>query len=336
MTKIAFIKDFHTRLGQLKPLSRTDTFHKDMRVKYLSLASKLVELEVTHIIFTGDIYDIKAPSKYDLNAIALYDELFLEILGSFEKYTIRGNHDIYKTREGEHKNSIFEIGITHGWYNTLEDKPLVLDDIVVYGLDFRRDVEELKTSLSELSESAIKQNFLGKKTAVVVHEHLVPSTKDMFLHSYILYEFFEDLNFDIVVGGHLHKGYANKQVGECLIINAWSFCRLVRDHYSVDDKHKPCFSYVCIDDSKIVEARNIAVKHRPYASAFTSTVVSETNLMGNLAAFKSKIAQAGNLSGINIELIKESSSHLEVTPEMLAKSLDYIEELLEKKEQDYE
>ena len=56
--------------------------------------------------------------------------------------------------------------------------------------------------------------------------------------------------------------------------------------------------------------------------------------MGNLAAFKSKISQAGDLSGINIELIKESSTHLEVSPEMLGKALNYIEELLEKKEQD--
>ena len=332
MTKIAYIKDMHTMLGQVKPLSRTDTFHKDMRVKYLSLRDKLKELEVTHLILTGDIYQNKAPSKYDLNAIALYDELFLEILGDFEIYTIRGNHDMYKTREGEHKNSIFEIGVTHGWYKTLEDTPLVLEDIVIYGIDFMSNVEELKEKITDLSEKAIRQNFLGKKTALVVHEHLVPTTKDMFLHSYILYDFFADLNFDIVVGGHLHKGYPNKVVGECTIINPWSFCRLVRDHYSVDDKHKPCFSYVSLDNGKILETRNIAVKHRPYESAFTSTVISESNLMGNIAAFKSKIAQAGDITGINLELIKEFSGHLEISPEMLEKSLDYIDSLLDGQE----
>ena len=165
MSKVAFIKDMHTMLGQTKPLSRTDTFHKDMRVKHLSLKDKLTELEVTHLILTGDIYQNKQPSKYDLNAIALYDELFLEILGDFEIYTIRGNHDIYMTKDGVHKNSIFEIGLTHGWYKTLDSTPLVLDDLVVYGIDFHHNVEELKEKITELSDIAIRQSFLGKKTA---------------------------------------------------------------------------------------------------------------------------------------------------------------------------
>jgi predicted phosphodiesterase len=328
MSKLAFVKDLHAMLGLVKPLSRTDSFHKDMRVKYLSLRDKLTEMEVTHLVFTGDLFQVKAPSKYDINALALYDELFLEILGDFKKYTIRGNHDIYMTKEGLHRNSIFELGLTHKWYETLEGSPLVLDDIVVYGIDFRRDVEELKSELESLSDIAIKQNFLGKKTAVVVHEHLVPTTKDMFLNSYILYDYFSELSFDLVVGGHLHKGYPTKTVGECTIINTWSFCRLVRDHYSVDDKHKPCFSYVNIENQKI-ETRNIAVKHRPYESAFTSTIISETNLMGNISAFKSKIAQAGDLSGISLDLIRESSGALEVDSELLNKSIEYIETLLD-------
>lgn len=328
MTKIAFIKDLHLMLGLVKPLSRTDSFHNDMRVKHLSLRDKLKEREVTHIILTGDIFQVKAPSRYDLNAIALYDELFLDIWGDFEIYTIRGNHDIYMTKDGVHKKSIFEVGLTHCWYKTLEGSPLVLDDLVVYGVDFRKDVEELKSELELLSEEAINHNFLGKKTAVVVHEHLVPSTKDMFLNSYILYDYFSDLNFDIVVGGHLHKGYPTTQVGEVTIINTWSFCRLVRDHYSVNEKHKPCFTYVHVEDNSIVETKNIAVRFRPYDSAFTSTVVSETNLMGNIAAFKSKIAQAGDLSGISLDLIRESSSVLEVEPERLGQALEYIESLI--------
>lgn len=315
-------------LGLTKPLSRTDTFHKDMQVKYNSLSEKLKELEVTHLILTGDIFQVKAPSKYDINAISLYDELFLKTLGDFDIYTIRGNHDIYMTKEGEHKNSIFEVGLTHGWYKTLESTPLVLDDIVVYGIDFRKDLEDLKLELNTLSDEAIKQNFLGKKTAVVVHEHLVPSTKDMFLSSYLLYSHFTSLNFDIVVGGHLHKGYPTKTIDNVTIINPWSFCRLVRDHYSVDDKHKPCFSYVHIDNNRILETRNIAVKHRPYDSAFTSTVISETNLIGNISEFKSKIAQAGDLSGINIDILREFSGSLEVDESMLDKALNYIDDII--------
>ena len=140
MTRVAFIKDLHTMLGLPKPLSRTDSFHKDMIMKYESLRDKLLERGITTIVFTGDLFQVKAPSKYDLNAVSLYDWLFLELWGDFDKYTIRGNHDMYMTKDGTPANSIFELGVKHGWYKTLEGTPLITDDLVVFGLDFRANI----------------------------------------------------------------------------------------------------------------------------------------------------------------------------------------------------
>lgn len=317
-------------LGMTIPISRTDTFHEDMQIKYESLRDKMLERGITHLVFTGDIFQVKAPSRYDINAINLLDNLFLNTLGSFKKYTIRGNHDMYMTREGEHKNSIFEIGITHGWYNTLENTPLILDDLVVFGIDFRTSVDELKSEIEVLSERAIEYTFTGRKTAIVVHEHLVPNTKDMFLHNYILYDWFTDKNFDIVVGGHLHKGYKTQEIDDVTFINPWSFTRLVRDHYSVDDNHKPCFSYINIQDGKLVETKTIAVKHKPYDKAFTTTVVSEHALIGNLHEFKAQIASAGSIGNLDMGVLKEASVKLgfDLDPAKLGQAIQYIEELL--------
>lgn len=330
MSKIAFVKDLHTRLGVLKPLSRSETFHEDMKIKYESLRDKLQERGVTHLIFTGDIFDIKAPSRYDINAIHLLDELFLETLGEFERWTIRGNHDMFMTREGQHKNSIFELGITHNWYKTLEGSPLILDDIVVFGIDYRQSVDELQSLIEEVSDRAIEYKFTGRKTAIVVHEHLVPNTKDMFLNSYILYDWFTDKNFDIVVGGHLHKGYKTQEIDGVTFINPWSFTRLVRDHYAVDDNHKPCFSYIDIQNGELVESKTIAVKHKPYDKAFTTTVVSEHALIGNIHEFKAKIASAGSIGNIDIEVLREASLKLgiELNPEKLSLAIGYIEGLI--------
>lgn len=316
-------------LGLPKPISRTDSFHKDMQMKYESLRDKLIERGIDTIVFTGDIFTVKAPSKYDLNAISSFDELFLETWGMFNKYTIRGNHDMYKTKEGTPKNSIFELGLKHGWYETLEGTPLITDDLVVFGLDYKADVNELADEIRVLSDRAIEYSFLGKKTAIVLHEHLVPNTKDMYLSSYILYDFFTELNFDIVVGGHLHKGYPTQVIDDVTFINPWSFTRLVRDHYSVDDKHKPCFSYVEIDNQQIIETKTIAVKYRAYSSAFTETMVSETNIMGDISAFRNQIEQAGSIANIDIELLRKVSDTIDIEDlDILEEAINYIEQLL--------
>ena len=193
----------------------------------------------------------------------------------------------------------------------------------------RTTEQPLIKRIKNLSERAIEYSFLGKKTAIVVHEHLVPDTKDMFLSSYLLYDFFTELNFDIVVGGHLHKGYPTKVIDDITFINPWSFTRLVRDHYSVDDKHKPCFSYVEIDNQQILETKTIAVKYRTYESAFTETIVSETNIMGDISAFRAQIEKAGSISNVDINLLRQVSDTIDIDDlGLLEESIVYIENLL--------
>lgn len=330
MINIAVVKDPHIMLGIPKPLSRTDSFSSDMRTKFISLRDKCRALGVTHFVFTGDVFQVKAPSKYDINSISMYDELFLEIWGEFEIYTIRGNHDMFVTSQGEHSNSIFEMGLKHGWYKTLDESLDIEGKLAIYGLDFDSDVENLKEDIQKMSKIATNKSFLGYKTAIVLHEHLVPNTREMFLNSYILYDYFEETDFDIVIGGHLHKGYEPTTLTNgTIVINPWSLTRLARDHYVVDEKHKPSFTHVSISDDGTIETQTVNLKHRRFETAFTHTVVSEANLLGDISAFKAKIAEVGSLSEVNPDILRTLSAELDSdNPELVDKAITYIEELI--------
>lgn len=297
--RYAFIKDPHFRFGLPKPIGRTENFHDEIKYKLNYLVDFCVKKQIDHIVATGDLLDIKAPSSYDFKAIKELTDIFGSIKEKGIKFcSIAGNHDLPSASLDRKSDSVYQ------W---LVDNELIIDisssDLPeLSGFDYRSETAPL---IEWLSTASLKK-------IVVVHEHIYPSQKDYSgFGNYLYYQdVVEALKINpnskckYLVCGHLHKGFETEVVNGITIINPWSFTRLARDSYALNDEHVPQFVALNTDSGRIA---TIDIPHKSFAESFIEAEVKrDQNLDEAIKSFIDKLSNVEEENDIDSILSRVS------------------------------
>lgn len=228
--KILVIGDVH--ISDHAPGKRTDDYKERIIAKLQECVELAKSKEVTHVLFLGDIFHLKAANRVSHRLV----QEFCDLLISFEVPVIIlvGNHDI---TDGS-LESIFKqpIGVFRFLDNVtlLSDEPIaVADDILIH-------------PLSGISGVTLDDfNIMRKNTKDIfaVHQSIVP---DMSLEPEMLQHILFDAadvaertNVDIVLYGHQHRHDGiyeiTRQDGSSVTFsNLGSICRLTIGDGDVD------------------------------------------------------------------------------------------------------
>lgn len=344
ITKFLFVKDLHIRPNNIKqPIGRTDKYYEQIENKIKQIRDYAVNNDIQYILCAGDIFDIKARSRYTLDSI-LYIEKLLKLLTNEQRIkliTIAGNHDMPNSSREEIDRSVYgylsrqgfltDIAfnrIQEGYVLSETDFELDNPETKVYGLDYSSNNEGLKLELENLNSSIDENDF----NILMLHEHLLPKKENIYA-SYITYDEVLKLasNFKVILAGHLHKGYPifeNKETKQ-VIINPWSFNRLARDYYAVSGEHIPEIVEVkVIFDStrgkQFIQYTTIPLQVEPFDKTFIKQQLSiENEYHKSITDFVSKIDE-----------FKQLNDTLEKTPAEIKDKIQYYLELAEREVQD--
>ena len=344
ITKFLFVKDLHIRPNNIKqPIGRTDKYYEQIENKIKQIRDYAVNNDIQYILCAGDIFDIKARSRYTLDSI-LYIEKLLKLLTNEQRIkliTIAGNHDMPNSSREEIDRSVYgylsrqgfltDIAfnrIQEGYVLSETDFELDNPETKVYGLDYSSDNEGLKLELENLNSSIDENDF----NILMLHEHLLPKKENIYA-SYITYDEVMKLasNFKVILAGHLHKGYPIFESKETkqVIINPWSFNRLARDYYAVSGEHIPEIVEVkVIFDStrgkQFIQYTAIPLQVEPFDKTFIKQQLSiENEYHKSITDFVSKIDE-----------FKQLNDTLEKTPAEIKDKIQYYLELAEREVQD--
>ena len=126
--------------------------------------------------------------------------------------------------------------------------------------------------------------------------HIYPSQKDY--SGFGNYLYYQDVvkalksnpnsRCKYLVCGHLHKGFETEVVDGITIINPWSFTRLARDSYALNDEHVPQFVALNTDSGRIA---TIDIPHKSFAESFIEAEVKrDQNLDEAIKLFIDKLS----------------------------------------------
>ena len=261
--KIAVVKDMHNRAGLGKPLGRTDTFDEDIANKDKQVIAECLKRGISHVINTGDLFDIKAPSSYGLTAnyktadrYKAYSDAGITLM------SILGNHDLpMSSLDNIDKSAYWFFSNKAGLFKHIGDctptidgyvvsnTPHVIGNVNIWGIDFRPSVDAQLARLAEVQQ-LIESSYSDYINIVVIHEHCTPAkSTESWTHS-ITYKKLSKTcpNVDVFLCGHLHKGFEpyENDNGQ-IFINPWSFTRLARNYYAVNEEHTPQVDVIDFD-----------------------------------------------------------------------------------------
>ena len=345
ITKLLFVKDLHIRPNNIKqPVGRTDKYYEQIENKIIQIRDYAVKNDIKHILCAGDIFDIKARSRYTLDSI-LYIEKLLKLLTnnqSIELITIAGNHDMPNSSRQELDRSVYGYLSRQGYMKAVNsyaedtahisqvvtlmitDFELMNPSVKVYGIDYNSDIEMLKDEIENLNRFVDKNDF----NILMLHEHLLPKQENIYA-SYMTYAEVCKLtpNFKVILAGHLHKGYPvyeNKETGQ-VIINPWSFNRLARDYYAVSGEHIPeivevTVIYDDVKETQFVKHNTIPLQVEPFDKTFIKQQLSiERDYHKSITEFVSKIDE-----------FKQLDNSYEKIPAKIKDKINYYLEMAER------
>jgi len=233
---IAFLIDPHLRFKNNPPIGRTNSYYSDIYDKLEDLADQLVSREIKYLILSGDILDIKQPSRYNfrnIQDIKAYFDMFKN--KGIQVYSIYGNHD----KDPKDNESVYDF--LHKYLKCFEDisnKTITIGDCTIEGIPYNTEVEE------------VKQKILDSNADIVVcHEHLVPDNYNLpdQVHR-IYYSDLSNTKAQFIVAGHLHEEIPLTTINNTTIANPPSLSRMHRNTYTLSGNHIP--SYYILGEDK--------------------------------------------------------------------------------------
>ncbi len=288
--KLISTGDPHLAMGVQTPIGRhPETFSDEQHAKLRFIGSYAKENGIGALVMPGDILNYKNPSLYTAKSINQIMGALCELKECVPVYSISGNHDLKMSSRQMKPESVYSI-FTKG--NVLQDvsaSTVVLASfgegkpkVTLSGVDYNSDHDEFWQELTDLNARLDPKDM----NVVVLHEHLVPPGDELpFCHFLTYDKFLEFRNFNVIIAGHLHKGYKTMTLGEAVdidadeedeaprhkitFVNPWSLTRLARDNYAVNDLHKPEIVEVTFNvDDKSIDFQHIEIPHRKFEEAF--------------------------------------------------------------------
>lgn len=297
--KILAIKDPHLRFKFQKPAGRKDTFEDEIESKVSQIIKIIKENKVSSVVFTGDVFDIKSPSKYGIEQVSANISVLKRISSKCPIYSIAGNHDLPFSSYEYKDKSLYQFSVDQGLINDITE-PVKLEKYTLYGVDYRQDKSFIFDKIKTMDSSY-------KNLILVIHEHLVPDEKDRipFGDCFTYEEITRGLkNHKIIIAGHLHKGYKTETKNGIIIVNNWNLTRLSRDYYSVNGLHTPEVELIDLDS---LTTETIKLECRDFEESFIIEDLNkdkETKI--NIQEFIKKVSEIDGDSGIDLSNLDEN------------------------------
>lgn len=331
------------------------------RIRYNHQADLLSKLDyvinwgkmnsINNIIMTGDITDTNEEKKWSFNQYVQNKKELLKFKeAGITIWSPAGNHDMFNgmvqtndtvfgelTKENVIKHITKEpLFIPMGGVNSLGGS----DGIVCFGVDYSKHKEQVEASLKGINDYDLPGQTLKM---VVFHSHCTPAEIAVTDFTYEnLVKNYPDI--DVFICGHYHGGFPTTIVPKkdiiqnkgayktnTVIINNWSFQRVVRDYYNEMDVHTPEFEVVKIGwsislNDFILERQTIKIPCKSYDEAFKPKAVELLKLTKKEQfEFFEKINFDDIPTGNDDEeTLKNISSSTNVDPSIVTIALQYL------------
>lgn len=201
MIKIIFVGDVH--LSEKNPLARIDDYNEAILKKLEQIYSLALEQKVDAVVFLGDIFHLKAPSKNSfklVNRVVKYLRRFWR--ANIPVMLLVGNHDLmYGDLSSIPRQP---IGILREMDGVFTNLTLGLDGgegqlggVSLTGVDFSNEPMDKQLEYIQSIPRHSKYNI------VCVHTNIV-SGNTLFKEAGIKLDEITNKNIDLIVNGHIH------------------------------------------------------------------------------------------------------------------------------------
>lgn len=230
---IVYCADIH--LTDKQPINRVTPIQPNAIVKLEKIFS-IAKNNGKVLIMGGDLFESPCPSY----------SLFSQVVDVFLRnkdvkvYGILGNHDIVYGDTESHNNAIQTL-VKMGLYTRLSNKPVTLDGVQVFGIDYKKGLYT--------EDDAVKEcNLATNGDVLVTHQFMSPKTLPF---NHISLDAFNNTSFwGTVLCSHLHDPFI-KTVDKTLFVNPGCVCRLNRNE-SVIEPSVVVFTGSCFSKPKVV------------------------------------------------------------------------------------
>lgn len=306
--------------------------------------------KISHILMTGDVTDTNEEKKWSFNQyVANKNELLKFKEAGITLWSPAGNHDMFNGM-AQTTNTVFGEFVRedvlkyltntplYKAFNALENNLNVTKNIAVFGIDYNKHKEVVEANLKVINDFNVPGGCLK---IVVFHSHVTPGEIAIteFTNKNLI-ENFQDI--DVFICGHYHGGFPTmvdfKDNGPkkkySMVINNWSFQRVVRDYYNEMDIHVPEFEYVkigwsVVSEDFLIARETIKIPCKSYAETFKPKAVELLKLTKKEQfEFFEKI----NFDDIpvgedDIETLKNISVKQNFDPAIVTKAIEYLNDV---------
>lgn len=251
--RLLVVGDIHLQNPGSAPGHRTETYSDDIFKKLEETVRIAHEQQATSVLWLGDVFDHKAPSKSSFSLVGRIQRL----LESYRlpTYVLVGNHDVSSgTLETLPKQPISMLQYVPNVTLVTHDEVRLDDEVSllpVPGIPLEREGDAWLESF--------KFNSSAKRKIGIVHQLIVP---DIAQERAVLQDTFfcakkiaAVTNAQLILYGDLHKKMGMFKAGDVPFINLGSICRLS----SSDVDHVPEVYILTIRDD---ERRSVAAPER--------------------------------------------------------------------------
>jgi DNA repair exonuclease SbcCD nuclease subunit len=262
MPEFVFLTVGDVHISDINPRSRIDNFKETVLGKLNQVRLAASKLKADAVLFTGDLYNIKAPLK---NSHNLNSEL-IELFHRFKcpVYSICGNHDLTGNNLDSLSHQPIRSLFTSKAVKQLgEDIITKKDDkISLVGFSYQEDLNPSKLHIPPKGDC--------KYQICVLHIYAGPKPGVLYKEKLHGYEELSKLGPDCFVLGHYHIDQGIQQVNGKTFINLGAITRgiLIEDNLS----HKPKMGFLRIQCEKngavIVTTEEIPISIQPPEEVF--------------------------------------------------------------------
>jgi len=319
MTKILLVGDIH--VSDKPPVSCTETYTDDIIEMLKWIAGYAALNEITTVVWAGDVFDHKAPSK---NSHAL----ILKMIGVVNEYRnlgidlwiVPGNHDISNDRlESIHEKQplgvLYAAGALElvGWHPTL---PL-------YGVGWQQDWEtHLNAAFYSFKVDAPRMGEKPDKCLAVTHASIFPPK----IAEGVPYEHLPAADVAHAMGnagslyyGHIHDYHGIYEVGGVTFANVGAISR-----GSLTESNASRKVMVATWENGIFS--EVEVPHKPASEVYRlDAVLAERSAAKSLDNFLAHVGQA-TLEIATTASVIDHIKTMAITPSVKALAIKYLED----------
>lgn len=272
--KIVHFTDLHLCPLNHIPLSRTDSYHKDIADELLLLKNQIAAENADAVVFSGDLFHLKNQAAYSPKDLNYY----YEILKDFPKfYCIPGNHDLPKSslanlKDSPYSNLLLSLPNMQdvSFPNTISipiSEGKTFHTFKVIGIPYI-PINVFKDTLTNLFD---KFDFRepGVMYGFLVHVDALPEPLLVNLWASFVYQELTEIfpNNSVLMLGHIHQSFPpfHNPQKNVFISKPWSMGRVVKDYFNQTDvlqhQHLPGYSVISFVEAE--QGFQVGIEYKP-------------------------------------------------------------------------